>query len=246
LTCDDVTPRLTAYVDGELDVATGSVVRGHLRTCAACRVAAEDEFAVRDAMAKLPAPDVPSGLWRGISAQLADAEVADSKRSRWWLWWQSARPRLAPAAVVALAAVLVVTAWVRRGGDDGEPARPAPETVATRPVMEIHPVIQPSVGLDCDLHAATSSGDAAGAITGMGAAIDRCYQAAADELYAIVAEDRLGWPERRARAFDAELDAARRAVTIATAGRPRERAWQAVIQFLQRAVTVPVVAEVVP
>jgi anti-sigma factor RsiW len=250
LTCDDVTRRLTAYVDGELDDANGSAVRGHLRTCTACRAAADDELAVRDAVAKLPSPDVPPELWRGIQGQLAAREVADSKRSRWWLWWQAARPKLIPAALVAATAALAIVAYVRRDRD--EPAQVATaEPAPPAPAPEIHITPPPSVEADCDLRAATAgakavSGPDHAKIDGLAQAIDRCYEAAVAELLALVDEDRPGWPAERTAVFDAELDTARRAVTTAHPGRPRERAWQAVIQLLQRAVTIQVVAEVTP
>ena len=249
MTCADAIARLTAYVDGDLDDATGSAVRGHLRTCAACRAAADDELAVRDAVGKLPGPDVPGGLWTQIAARLADEEVADSKRSRWWLWWQSARPRLVPALLVAGAATLVVAYVVKQRGDgeseQTEIAKPEPNVPAPAPGPGPHPeTIRDPVRRtqDCDLSA--RGDDAAAAITGRAAAIEHCYQAAAEELLALVAADRAGWPERRAAEFTAELEAAQRAVTIAAAGRPRERAWRDMIRLLQRAVTIPVVAEV--
>jgi anti-sigma factor (TIGR02949 family) len=249
LTCDDVTRRLTAYVDGELDDANGSAVRGHLRTCPACRTAADDELAVRDAMAKLPTPDVPPALWNSIQDQLAAREVADSKRSRWWLWWQAARPKLIPSALIAATAALAIVAYVRR--DRGEPEQAARTEIAApeAPKTPIHIAPAPSVDADCDLGAITAGARTVNApdsaqIAGMTEAIDRCYEATVTELLALVDEDRPGWPSDRAAVFDAELDTARHAVTTARAGRPRERAWQAVIQLLQRAVTVQVVAGV--
>jgi hypothetical protein len=270
LRCDDVITRLTAYVDGELDDATGSALRGHLRTCATCHAAALDEVAVRDAMTKLPAPDVPPELWQSIQAQLADHEVADSKRSRLWLWWQAARTKLVPGLLVAGAATLAIVAYVRHGQSTSEPApqhqvagdsarSPAPPSpigpspIATAPHRIHDPTAPPSVDTDCDLHAMTAgarttrgTGSDTARVAGMAEAIDRCYGAVATELLALVAEDRPGWPKDRAAVFDAELDTARHAVTTAPAGRPRERAWQAVIQLLQHAVTVQMVAEVTP
>jgi hypothetical protein len=248
VTCADAQKRLTAYVDGELDDATGSAVRGHLRTCAACRAAADDELAVRDAVGKLPAPDVPGALWSQIADRLAAEEVADSKRSRWWLWWQTARPRLVPALLVAGAATLAIAYVVKQRASREEqiaspPAPPAPVTPAGPEIRDL--AVRPSMALDCDLGARVPE-DAAAAVSGRPAAIERCYQAAADELLAMVATDRAGWPQRRAAEFDAELEAAQAAVATAAAGRPRERAWRAVIRLLQRAVTIPVVAEVTP
>ncbi len=263
--CDDVITRLTAYVDGELDDATGSALRGHLRTCATCHAAALDEVAVRDAMTRLPTPDVPPELWQSIQAQLAEHEVADSKRSRLWLWWQAARTKLVPGLLVAGAATLAIVAYVRHGQSTSEPAQhdqlahgtvkpPAPPVgpspIATTTHRINDPSAPPSVDTDCDLHAMTAgarttrgTGSDTARVAGMAEAIDRCYGAVATELLALVAEDRPGWPKDRAAVFDAELDTARHAVTTAPAGRPRERAWQAVIQLLQRAVTVQMIAD---
>jgi hypothetical protein len=263
LTCDDAARRLTAYVDGDLDDATQRAVRGHLRSCEACRTAAADELAVRDAMTRLPAPEVPPALWESISAQLAAGEVADSKRSRWWLWWQIARPKLLPAGLVAAAAALALVTWLRR--DHGDEAARAPQVAEAAPapaavtgpatpgapvpaaaVAIEDPSGPPSLRRDCKVHAASAGAAATDRVAALAAAIDRCYGVAVDELLAIVALDRPGWSAERAAVFDAELDTARHAVTTAGAGRPRERAWQAVIQLLQRAVTVPMVAAVTP
>ena len=43
MTCERVRAQLTSYLDGELDGDAGTVVRGHLRTCEACRAIAADE-----------------------------------------------------------------------------------------------------------------------------------------------------------------------------------------------------------
>ena len=45
MTCSQASRQLTAYVDGELDPAAGSALRGHLRECASCRSAAAHEAA---------------------------------------------------------------------------------------------------------------------------------------------------------------------------------------------------------
>ena len=54
MTCDDVRPQLTPYLDGELEDDRGSAVRGHLRGCEACRTAADEEAALRDGLRALP------------------------------------------------------------------------------------------------------------------------------------------------------------------------------------------------
>jgi hypothetical protein len=244
--CDAARDRLTAYVDGELDDAALSALRGHLRTCDACRALARDEVDVRDAVSRLPAPDVPPTLWDGIQARLATHEVADSKRSRWWLWWQAARPRLVVPVVLAGVAVIAVIAWQRRGDDSDapKPTRPAPAPeVATITPPTPPPPTPPPPAAECGVIPDRDDVDVSEVVAAMPAAIDRRYQCAVDELLAIVAEDRPTWSARRARAFDVELHSLRAAVDSAAPGRPRERAWQAIIDYLHDAVAVQVVAE---
>src|SRR4029077_16907560 len=94
-TCDKLRARLTAYLDGELADDHGSVVRGHLRECAACRQVARDEAALRDGLRMLAPVAPPATLWAGVQARLAAAEVADARKSRWrhqaerWARWMS-------------------------------------------------------------------------------------------------------------------------------------------------------------
>lgn len=223
-------------------------MRGHLRVCATCRTAAEDTLAVRDAVAELPTPDVPPSLWATIQSKLAECEVADSRRSRWWLWWHAARPKLIPGALVAAAAGLAVVAWVRRehaANDTAEAPSNATVAMASPPPID-NPVPLPSVSGDCDLRAVVAGREARVALADMSIAIDRCYEGAMRELLVLVDEVRPAWPRERAVVFHAELEDARRAIAIAVAGRPRERAWQALILLLQRTVSVPVLAEVTP
>src|SRR5262245_55604797 len=132
-TCNKIRPRLTAYLDGELADDRGSVVRGHLRECAACRDVARDEAALRDGLRELPAPDPPASLWAGVQARLAAEEVADARKppwrrvaERWAQWtrrarWTPTMPQLAAAACVAATAVAVLT-WRSQRTDEPAPA----------------------------------------------------------------------------------------------------------------------------
>jgi hypothetical protein len=117
-TCEMIQPRLTAYLDGELADEHGSVVRGHLRECAACRQRARDEAALRDGLRMLPPVDPPATLWAGVQAQLAAAEIADARRPRWrravarwarWVPWTRWAPQLAAGGLAAAAAVALLT-----------------------------------------------------------------------------------------------------------------------------------------
>src|SRR5439155_27132291 len=110
-TCKTIQPRLTAYLDGELADDHGSVVRGHLRECSACRQIARDEASLRDSLRTLAPIDPPASLWAGVQAKLAAAEVADAHAPRWrrlFARWTPSLPRLATGGLVAAAAVAVV------------------------------------------------------------------------------------------------------------------------------------------
>ena len=139
MTCSDTRAKLTAYLDGELDADRGTVVRGHLRTCAACRDIAEREAVLRDGLRALPPVDPPASLWANVQAKLAAAEVAESRRPAWRRalarWTRSAwTPRLALAGTAAAAAVVVL--WWRH--------QPAPSIEQPHIVDQGNPVVMKS------------------------------------------------------------------------------------------------------
>jgi predicted anti-sigma-YlaC factor YlaD len=134
MTCETIQSRLTAYLDGELTDDHGSVVRGHLRECAACRQIARDEAALRDGLRLLAPVDPPASLWAGVQAQLAAAEVADARKppwrraaSRWapwarWARWMPATPQLAAGGLVAAAAIGLLY-WRAHRLDEPQPGQ---------------------------------------------------------------------------------------------------------------------------
>ena len=135
MSCENVRPQLTAYLDGELEGDRGTAVRGHLRTCEGCRQMATDEAALRDGLRALPPLDPPASLWAGVQAQLAAEEVAESKRPS----WRRALSRWAPFAprvgmvMGALAAATILLVW--RSHRHQEIAS-TPETVAHESARE--------------------------------------------------------------------------------------------------------------
>src|SRR5690606_11773002 len=72
---------------------------------------------VRDRMARLDPIEPPPSMWSAVEQRLAEAEIADARRSWVWLRWHAAwaalRPRLLPGAVVVAAAVALVL-WLER------------------------------------------------------------------------------------------------------------------------------------
>jgi hypothetical protein len=274
MTCRDVEARITAYLEGDLDATTSSALRGHLRGCAACRALAEDHARIAGALADLPPAEPPAALWDGVLARVAEAEAADARRSRLAILgaraWARLRPQLVPALAVGAAAAIVLVWTITRSPDgsrtitrspDGSTITRSPDgSTITRSPDEPHreeaaPAPSPP-GPDIEAELAREI-----------ERIDTLYAATVAELIAIADEERASWPPPRQRAYDAELARLRSAVAAtplvavpppeiedpyeaaeaaAAAREVRERAWQRLIAFLQRAATGELVAEVTP
>jgi len=234
MTCDEIRPRLTAYLDGDVEGERGTVVRGHLRTCEACRQIATDEAALRDGLRALPTLDPPSTLWAGVQARLADEEVAESERPAWrralsrWsaATWQMA-PRFAAGGLVA--ATVIVLLWWRPWQHDQQ-VEPRQQVVIQVPSPVIVPQRQ-----EPPPPAPSSNGDVTADLAAEPARITASYEAAASELVAEAATARATWAPDQQAAYDAQLGTLRAGVTAATDGRPRQQAWRALIRYVQRA-----------
>lgn len=223
--------RLTAYLDGELEGDRGSAVRGHLRGCAACRQAALDEAALRDGLRALPPVDPPPSLWAGVQARLAAAEVADAERPA----WRRALARWAPQlrlglAGVALAAAALLLVWHTRHHAPAEPATPAVASrVTPPPAAPVPPAPAPAPA------PAAPAADVSAELAAAPAAETASYAEAAAELMKLADDERAHWSEDRRQAFDARVTELRHQIAAARDERPRQRAYRALIRYLQRA-----------
>jgi len=232
MNCRDVGGSITAYLDGELDEASASALRGHLRLCAACRGLAEDHADLVRVLSELPAVESPPALWQGVLAQLGEAEVADARRPRWWRHWRRLRPQLLPAAAMAAAAVTVAV-WLNKRGQ--------------HEIGEISLVAHQATPSPAAAVEATESGavrDVVDEMAEAARAADDAYRAAADELLAMVDGERSAWTAASARMIDDRIAELRTAVDHAPPGEARERAWQALVAYVQRLVTGDRIAEV--
>jgi hypothetical protein len=228
MNCRDARPRLSAYLDGELDDRAASALRGHLRLCPACRRLADDHAATVEAIASLAAttPEPPAELWDGVLARLGEAEVADAQRSTWWLRWHRLRPQLFPAtAALAVAATVGLWAWRR----DLAPVEPALARIPDAAALAAAAPVR-EVPYDDQRDAVIALGDDA-------AVLDEAYRTAADELLALVALEQPRWSPADVARVDARVAELRAAVDAAEPGELRERAWQALVAYLQRVVT---------
>lgn len=228
MTCDDIRPRLTGYLDGDLDPDRGSAVRGHLRECAACRQVATDEAALRDGLRQLPPLDPPPSLWAGVQAQLAAAEVADAKRPAWkraLARWAPRAPQFALGGLVAAAAITVV--WWRTGREPEQEPSGMSEPVATAPVFKAARSADPPT---------MPAGDVTTDLQGEAARVTASYGDAAEDLLALANEARGQWSTAQKDAFDLRVAELRGVVDRSAEGRLKQKAWRELIVFLQRAV----------
>jgi len=258
MTCRDVEARLSAYLDGELDATASSALRGHLRTCAACNAVAEDHAKIAGALAGLHEQPIepPAALWDGVLARLGEAEKADAQRSRWSLaarsLWQRLRWQLLPVTAVAAAAVVAVVWWSQHDR--------APSTVADAPILRapIAPELAPPEALPPEPTPDVVPEPKVDVETSLAAEalrIDALYTEVVAELTAEALVERATWPASQQRAFDAQITRLRAAVSarpLVTAPldpdgdggtEARERAWQKLAAYLQRAVLGELIAE---
>jgi anti-sigma factor RsiW len=242
-TCKTIRPRLTAYLDGELADDRGSVVRGHLRECAACRQVASEEAALRDGLRTLAPVDPPATMWAGVQAQLAAAEVADARKPRWrravarlapWTRlarWMPATTQLAAGGLVAAAAIGVVY-WRAHRLDEPPAGRIA---VAGPPIAQAPPPPPPLEPAHQET-SVPSADDVTADLLTEPARTTADYGQVIEELMTLANAARPRWTDDRRTAFDTRLAALRDGVTRAGQPRAQQRAQRAVIRYLQGAV----------
>ena len=224
MTCRELTARITAYLDGDLDDAAASACRGHLRTCAACRALAEEHAAIRDGLAGLERPEPPPALWAAIHARLGEAEIADAEKPRAARLWGGLvarlRPVLVPAGltVSACAIAIAVVQWRR-----------APELRPLAVHLEVPAVAPPPA--PPPVHIAPR--DAAAELADEQARVDEKFRTTAAELLALARTEIAHAPAAAARQFDAEVARREKAVLAAAPGRARDRAWHALTSYLE-------------
>jgi anti-sigma factor RsiW len=93
--------RLSAYLDGELDLAERQAVESYLAQSAEWRVELEEVAWARDALRSLPVREAPPGFWdAALAPQLTEARARRARRV----------PRIAGLGAAAAAVAAVVTA----------------------------------------------------------------------------------------------------------------------------------------
>ncbi len=135
---DRWSPRLSDYLDGDLDPAKTAALEAHLEGCAACRQTLAELGAVVRRAAALESSAPEEDLWPGIAVRLAaPAPVAVAGgRFRWRSRrWSLSLPQLAAAGVlIALVSSAAVWLALAPRGRPGAPAGPAPVARSAAPV----------------------------------------------------------------------------------------------------------------
>jgi len=224
VTCDKTREQLTAYLDGELEGDRGTAVRGHLRTCDACRAMASDEAALRDGLRSLPPLDPPASMWAGVQARLAKEEVAESERPAWrraLARWMPSSPRfgIGMAFVAAVAGVVLVLHHKHEMKRDMVMTTLPHETQAPAPAPAPAP----------------SNADVTAEIAAAPAKTSQDYAQATKELLAAARTESATWSDDQKQAFDAKVGELQAAIDGAAEGRARHKAYRAMLRYLQGA-----------
>lgn len=225
--CQDVRRQLGAYLDGELGDHQASALRGHLRTCEACRADADAESKLVESLRELPAIDPPAAMWQAIRGQLAQQEIADAQASWHVRLWRRITPWAPHAGAGALATVAAVTLlwWTRAPAPPGSPRAGEPGVIAPT---------APAPGSQAPAVAVV---DVSAALAEEVALADQSYGKAVAELAEMIAEDRASWVPAYAQRYDEQVQALQARVNAQAAGADKERAWQELMRFQQTALT---------
>ena len=219
--CSDIDRLASTYIDGELDEARASALRGHMRSCERCADHVADLATIRDTAARLDPVDAPPEFWSRIEAGLAEAEVVDANRSSLWLRWHSIRhtirhairPMLLPGAVVVSAAAVLVL-WLVEPGTRSAPPPGEPQTTelaesgSAAGATGSDPGYQPMAAVVIAAAPGQNPGDVdefSAARTAEVLAADQEYMDNLDELRQLVVEERSSWPDELARVFDRRM-----------------------------------------
>ena len=129
--CGDVEPRLSAYLDDELDESTRLAVAAHVESCQGCRGLLGDLARVKAAVAALPPEVAPEhDLWPSVAAALNGGKVLPFERSqRPRRIWQWAAPLAAAAMLVVVTAAVTSRLTTRVVARQAASVSTAPEGV---------------------------------------------------------------------------------------------------------------------
>ncbi len=110
--CEQVMPRLPAYLDNEVTSAEHDAISAHLARCERCRAEKEQILALWDALREMPVPHAPVGVADRVMCRIGNGGgEAAAEPIRF--------PRFLPASAVVAAVIaitgLVIGGWMAEG-----------------------------------------------------------------------------------------------------------------------------------
>ena len=145
LDCKKIQPRISEFIDGDLDGDASWAIKLHLASCAVCSVVASDLTRTAAVLRDLPALEPSSGFEAALARRLADKVLqprVPSVVERFTEWWTQPRLRPVFASAAAFAAVVPVAFLVGSHSGASEAARhssrkaSAPAPVASDPTLD--------------------------------------------------------------------------------------------------------------
>jgi hypothetical protein len=239
VTCDDIRPKLTAYLEGELEGDRGTVVRGHLRTCEECRVIAAHEARLRDELRALPTVDPPASLWAGVQARLAQEEVAESNLPSWRrfvarlgrLWSPAMLPRAAVGGLLVAATILIV-AWRLRP----EPTVPVVVVVPSPKIEADVAMMNKQPRFECPTQMPPETDDVSDDLALDAIRTNATLCQAVAQLDRDAPDARTRWTATEAASFDTRMAELRAAVNGAPQGLAREKALRKLVSYMRSSI----------
>src|SRR5262249_20851504 len=138
---DQYTPRLSAYLDGDLDPAEKENVERHLSECAACAATLEDLRAVVRRAKALQDQPPTRDLWGGVAQRIGSTTVTTQVSHPSWSQrrFSFSIPQLAAAGIALLLVAGGVAQWVR-----SDSLAPSESGLAVAPTGNGVPVVRAS------------------------------------------------------------------------------------------------------
>lgn len=132
--CKDTQPKISEWIDQDLDHSDEALVQGHVELCKECSQLHHDLESLKQSVAILDPFEPPDTVWVGIKAQLIAEGLIERKSA--WNFWKNLFPSsvsLKPAMSGALLTLIMVSSlyfFFGRGGSEPIPPPSLPEVAA--------------------------------------------------------------------------------------------------------------------
>ena len=124
--CREIRPKISEWIDNDLDHSDEGLVRGHMDLCDDCSQLHHDLISLKQSVGELDLFEPPDTMWAGIRAQLL-AEGLIERKGVWSFWKKlipssaSLRPALSGALVTLVLVSSLYVFFARRAGESIPP-----------------------------------------------------------------------------------------------------------------------------